>query len=89
MEVTVVYNNKRDREFLDLSESKLSIFVEYINSNTKNGKKKAYQIKSEWGAKLEPFVVVTENNEIVKTFYSEESNAIQQLISWLNESKSN
>lgn len=86
MEVTIVYDNNKDREFLDLSDSKFPIFVNYINSNTKNGKREAYQIKSNWGATLNPFIVVQEGEKIIKVFYSEKSNAVQQLINYLNDS---
>ena len=87
MEATIVYDNKKDRELLDLTDSKFPIFVHYVDFNTVDGRKEAYQIKGHWGARLNPFVVVQEGEEIVKVFYSETSNAVQQLINWLNESK--
>lgn len=84
MEAIVIYDNKKDRELLELVDSKFPIFVQYIDFNTKNGRKEAYQIKSNWGARLNPFVVIQEEEKIIKVFYSEESNAIQQLINYLN-----
>ena len=85
MEAIIVYDNKKDKEFLDLIDSKVPIFVRYIDYNTKEGRKEAYQIKSHWAAKLNPFVVVQEDEEIIKVFYSESGkNAIQQLINYLN-----
>lgn len=87
MTATIVYDNKRDRELLDLIDSKFPIFIQYIDSNTKNGKKEAYSIKSHWGAKLNPFVVIQDDEKIFKVFYSEKSNAVNQLISYLNDCK--
>ena len=87
MEVTIVYDNKQDRKLVELIDTKLPFFVNFVDYNTTNGRKEAYQIKSHWGAKLNPFVVVQEGEEIIKVFYSETSNAVQQLINWLNESK--
>jgi len=86
MEVTIVYDNKKDRELLESIDSKFPIFVNYIDYNTKDGRREAFQTKSYWGAKLNPFVVVQEGEKIIKVFYSEKSNAIQQLINYLNDS---
>ena len=88
MQATVVYENKKDRELLNLIYSEVPLFIDYIDFNTKNGRKEAYTVKSKWSAKLNPFVVLQEGEEIIKVFYSEKGNAIQQLINYLkNESK--
>ena len=88
MEATIVYDNKKDRELVDLIDSKFPIFINYIDFNTVKGRKEAYRIKSRWAALKNPFVVIQDGEEIVKIFYSEESNAIQQLINYLNDSNS-
>ncbi|MBO6243873.1 MAG: hypothetical protein J6O41_04835 [Clostridia bacterium] len=85
MTATVVYDNRKDRELLELIDSKFPIFIQYIDFNTKDGRKEAFQVKSHWAAKLNPFVVVEDEDKIIKVFYSEESNAIQQLINYLND----
>ena len=88
MTATVVYDNRKDRELLELIDSKFPIFIQYIDFNTKDGRKEAFQVKSHWAAKLNPFVVLQEGEEIIKVFYSEKGNAIQQLINYLkNENK--
>ena len=85
MEAIIIYDNKKDKDFLDLIDSKVPIFITYIDFNTVEGRKEAYQIKSHWAAKLNPFVVVQEKDKIIKVFYSESGkNAIQQLINYLN-----
>ena len=87
MEAIVIYENKKDKEFLDLIDSKIPIFIRYIDYNTIEGKKEAYKVKSHWAARMNPFVVVQEDEEIIKVFYSESGkNAVQQLINYLNES---
>ena len=87
MEAIVIYENKKDREFLDLIDSKIPIFIRYIDYNTIEGRKEAYKVKSHWAARMNPFVVVQEDEEIIKVFYSESGkNAVQQLINYLNES---
>lgn len=87
MEAIVVYDNKKDRELLNLVDSKFPIFIKYIDFNTVDGRKEAYQVKSHWAARMNPFVVVQEGEEIIKVFYSESENAIQQLINYLNDCK--
>ena len=84
MEAIIVYDNKKDRELLDLIDSKFPIFIKYIDFNTVEGSKEAYRIKSHWGAIKNPFVVVQEKEKILKVFYSEKNNAVNQLISYLN-----
>ena len=86
MEAIVVYDNNKDRELLNLVDSKFPIFIHYIDFNTKKGRKEAYRVKSHWAAKMNPFVVLQDEEEIVKIFYSEKDNAIQQLINYLNDS---
>lgn len=87
MNVTVVYDNDKDRELLESVDSKFPVFVNLINYNSLKGRKEAFQIKSEWGARLNPFVTVEKDDKIIKVFYSEKNNAINQLIDYLNDSK--
>ena len=85
MEAIIVYDNKKDKELLNLVNSKVPIFIKYIDFNTVEGRKEAYQIKSHWSAKMNPFVVIQEEEKIIKVFYTESGkNAVQQLINYLN-----
>jgi hypothetical protein len=84
----VVYDNIKDKELLDKINLKVPFFIEYINVNTKDGKKEGFRVKSHWGARLNPFVeLLDDENKIIKVFYSEKNNAINQLTAYLNESK--
>lgn len=87
MEIKIVYDNKKDKEFLNLTYSEIPYFVDYIESSTKE----AYRLKSHWAAIKNPFVVISDKDEIVKVFYSDTkgSNAIQQLINYLNNDSKN
>lgn len=86
MEAVVVYDNKKDRELLNSVDSKFPLFIHYINFNTPKGRKESYKVKSHWGAIKNPFVVLTENDNVIDIFYSEKDNAINQLINYLNDS---
>lgn len=89
MEATIIYDNIKDRELLNLIDSKFPIFINYIDFNTAKGRKESFKIKSHWGAIKNPFVVINEEDKVIKVFYSDAKgfNAIQQLINYLNERK--
>ena len=85
MNAVVVYDNIKDKELLDKINLGVPFFIDYINANTVKGKKESYKIKSHWGAKLNPFIeLYDDENKIIKVFYSEKQNAVNQLISYLN-----
>lgn len=86
MEATIIYEEKEDREFLNLIDSKLPIFINYIDYNTTKGRKEAHKIKSHWGAIKNPFILLSEEDKIIKVFYSEKDNAVQQFVKYLNDS---
>lgn len=81
MKIKIVYDNIKDRELIELVEFSTPFFIEYIDTKTRNGKKEAHQIKSEFGAKKYPFVVVYDDEDKFKQcFWSESGNAVQQFI---------
>lgn len=85
MNAVVVYDNIKDKELLDKINLGVPFFIDYINVNTVKGKKESYKVKSHWGAKLNPFIeLYNDENKIIKVFYSEKQNAVNQLISYLN-----
>lgn len=85
MNAVVVYDNIKDKELLDKINLGVPFFIDYINVNTVKGKKESYKVKSHWGAKLNPFIeLYDDENKIIKVFYSEKQNAVNQLISYLN-----
>lgn len=86
MEAIVVYDDKKDRELLNSVDSKFPLFIHYVNFNTPKGRKEAYKVKSHWSAIKNPFVVLTEGDNVIDVFYSEKDNAINQLINFLNDS---
>lgn len=86
MEVIIVYDNKKDKEFISLIDYKFPIFFQYINMNTTKGRKEGYKIKSHFAARLNPFaVVLDDSNKPIKVFYSEAENVISSLTKYINE----
>lgn len=80
MDITVVYDDIKDKDFLELQDFKIPCFLTYINN-----KKESYKVKSYWGAKKSPFVIL-KDTDFTKVFYSDikGDNAIIQLINYLN-----
>lgn len=88
MNAIVVYDNIKDKELLDSIHLEVPFFVDYIDLQTKYGKKEGYVIKSHWGAIKNPFVELKDDEDkIIKVFYSEVGNACNQLIKYLNDCK--
>lgn len=85
MEATIVYSDNKDKDFIELIDSKNSIFINYIDATTFKGKKESIKIKSHWGAIKNPFVIIKDEDKVLKVFYSDSkgSNAIQQFIDYL------
>lgn len=91
IDITIVIDDEKDKELFYKIETKFPVFINFVDSNSLQGRKEAYRIKSPWAAKANPFVIVTTKDKVLKVFYSDAKgdNAIYQLIKWLNESTSN
>ena len=82
MEAIIVYENLQDRRLVEKINTKSPFFIDYID--ILKDKNRAYKIKSHWGAVKNPFVEVRDQDATIKVFYSEESNAVQQFLNWVN-----
>lgn len=89
MKVKIVYDNPKDKELIELVEFSAPFFIEFIDTNTKNGRKEAYKIKSQYGAKVNPFIeILDDNNNLIRCFWSEYQNACQLFVNtYKNDSK--
>lgn len=47
------------------------ICVDFYDETTRTGKKNAWALKNDWGARLSPFVLITVDGKPSKVFYSE------------------
>lgn len=83
IEVSVVYSDEKQIEKVrELSNDSLTF--NFININTKSGKKQGQSLKNYWASKIDPFAIVNVDNKPIKVFYSEAENVIDNLISYLN-----
>lgn len=89
MKIIIIYSDEDQLSKLKIDES---LDIEFINSKSRTGKKKARKIKNFYGAKLDPFVVILDKNDkTINAFYSEAEDVINSLTNLLKnyESKSN
>lgn len=86
MKAKIIFNNIKDKEFLDNINLEIPFFVEYIDVNTIKGKKEGWKLMNYYGAQIFPFIELELDREEnrYKPFYSENGNAIFQLINYLN-----
>ena len=90
IEVYLVYEDINDKKRLEEADNLPPFFVTYYDMLTKEGKSKGYKLKSEFGARLNPFVVMYIDGSPVKAFYSEDSDdIINDLIKELNDRETN
>lgn len=85
MDIYIVYNDDSILKKIGDTKLKVSPFFHFINDRTYKGKKKAWKLKSSFGAKLSPFVAIYEGENPIKAFYSETGeNVINSLIEYLS-----
>lgn len=76
IELILVSSNLEDERRIVESEIVDKFYFTFIDSNSLYTKKMAYTIKSEWGARLEPFIIIKDKDKVLRCFYSEKSNMI-------------
>lgn len=76
--ITVVYNDPKQIEPIrDMGN------CQFIDIMTKKGKKEGWAVKSHWGAKLDPFILIEDNGKATKAFYSEAGDAISEFLNYI------
>lgn len=89
MKVILVYDNKKDKELMELIQFPTPYFIEYVDTLTREGLKESYRIKGQFGARLNPFIVIyNDEDKLVQCFWSENGNAVHQFINYLNKNDS-
>ena len=83
-DVIVVYSDKNQLDRIG-DTSKYTPIFHFVDSLAKKSKKEAWRIKSYYGAKLDPFAVILDDEKPVKAFYTEAEDVIDSLIKYLND----
>ena len=88
IEISITYSNTEDYNRLLILEIG-PYYIHDYDMLTKSGKSKGWKLKNEWGAKKDPFILVSIEDKVLKCFYSESnSDIISELEEWFKE-KSN
>ena len=82
-DVIVVYSDKNQLDRIG-DTSKYTTIFHFVDSLAKKSKKEAWRIKSYYGAKLDPFAVILDDEKPIKAFYTEAEDVIDSLIKYLN-----
>lgn len=84
-DVYLVTKNPEDKERLIKEESSKSMYLTVYNMNTASGKKDGLKLKSYYGAKKDPFIVVLKQETEPKCFYTEASDdVVGDFLNWFN-----
>ena len=82
-DVIVIYSDKSQIDRIG-DTSKYTPIFRFIDSLAKKSKKEAWRIKSYYGAKLDPFAAILDDEKPIKAFYTEAEDVIDSLIKYLN-----
>lgn len=82
-DIIVVYSDKSQLDRIG-DTSKYTPIFHFVDSLAKRSKKEAWRIKSYYGAKLDPFAVILDDEKPIKAFYTEAEDVINSLIKYLN-----
>ena len=76
IELILISANLEDEKKVLESDLVDKFYFTFIDSNSVYTKKIAYTLKTDWGAKKEPFCMIKEKDNVLRCFYSEESNKV-------------
>lgn len=82
-DIIVVYSDKSQLDRIG-DTSKYTPIFHFVDSLAKKSKKEAWRIKSYYGAKLDPFAIILDDEKPIKAFYTEAEDVINSLIKYLN-----
>ena len=82
-DIIIVYSHKSQLDRIG-DTSKYTPIFHFVDSLATKSKKEAWRVKSYYGAKLDPFAVILDNEKPIKAFYTEAEDVIDSLIKYLN-----
>jgi hypothetical protein len=76
VELVLVSNNLDDEKKVLSRESPSGYYFSFLDLGSMLCRADAYALKSEWGARKDPFALVKDKDKVLRCFYSEESNNV-------------
>ena len=86
IDIYIVHDNPNVEDIVWQVPTSLQPFFHFMDTGSKKDKSKAFKFKQDWGARMNPFCLISEGDKGIKAFYTESGeDAIQQLIKYLKE----
>ena len=76
IELILVSSNLEDEKKVIESSIVDKFYFKFVDSNSAYTKKEAYTIKTDWGARKEPFCIVKDKDKVLRCFYTEENKKV-------------
>ena len=84
IELILVSSNLKDEKKVLESPIVDKFYFKFVDSNSVYTKKEAYTLKTEWGAKKEPFTIVKYKDTVLRCFYTEKNdNVIDETLEFI------
>lgn len=85
IDVSIVVNTDKDLKLLHKMDTQIVPYLTIFDERYLIDRKKAYALKSEYGAVEDPFIEIKKDGEYVKAIWKEATeDPIQELINYLN-----
>jgi hypothetical protein len=85
IDIYIVHNDPSIVDRVKKSNISTDAFFHFIDEGSLKERKKAFKLKSQWAAKMVPFIAIYEKDTMKKGFYSEaDKDVLSSLISYLN-----
>ena len=78
MKVTITYSDESILSRIPKSEN-----ITLLDVETLKGKKEAFKLKSHWGARLDPFIIIEDNGKAIKAFFFFFVDAISEFLNYI------
>jgi hypothetical protein len=76
IELVLVSKNLEDEQKVLSRESPSGYYFSFLDLDSKLCRADAFALKSEWGAREDPFALVKDKDKVLRCFYSEKSNNV-------------
>jgi len=76
LELLLVSNDLNDEKKVLSRESPSGYYFSFLDSGSMLCRADAYALKSEWGAREDPFALVKDKDKVLRCFYSEKSSNV-------------
>ena len=84
IELVLVSNNLEDEKKVLSRESPSGYYFSFLDLGSMLCRADAFALKSEWGARKDPFALVKDKDKVLRCFYAEESkNVIDEALDFI------